>query len=123
MVALFVDNVVMPLSVLLCGSFYSSTQTLLHMGASDTLFAKFSLTFSLTVCLKRHQYINKLFSQVKPSLQVMSQGLKTNSGQVGAGITIDKSEFTVADVSGLSVVGQSEVGGVVRHQADVGLFF
>jgi hypothetical protein len=122
MVALFVVNVVMPLSVLLLGTLYSSTQTLLHTGACDTIMA----SFSVIACLKRHQYVNKLLSRHRTiHSQVTkdtSQGLKTNSGQLGAGIATGTSEFTVADVSGLSVVGQSEVGGVGRQQAEVGLF-
>jgi hypothetical protein len=120
MVALFLLHVAMPLSILLCGSFYLSTQTLLHVGACDTVTA----VFSMIACLKRHQHVNKLLSrhgtQARPSLKVTRQGWRTNTEKQGARIA---TEFTVADVSGLSVVGDSEVGGIgTRQQAKVGLF-
>jgi hypothetical protein len=123
MVTLFLLHVAMPLSILLCGSFYSSTQTLLHLGAFGTVMAM----FALIACLKRHQYVNKLLShrtQARRSLKVTSKGLRTNNtGLPGDEMTTDRNEFTVADVSGLSVVDQSEVGGGgPKQKVDTGLF-
>jgi hypothetical protein len=120
MTALLFMNLALPMSVLVFRTTDSSTQILFH----NTGFNSLLTIFTFAACISAHKQINKQFAKTRSSKPTRSQtpGAKTATGQFGQGEQTSEGEYTVAQESGLSVVGESETGGRPRKHSGGGLF-
>jgi hypothetical protein len=100
--------VLLPMSVLIFGTFESSTQILFHIGACDTITS----TFVVMACVQRHKYVSKHLSRHAIDAMATTKAMSLQ----GTG------SRSVADESGMSVVDASEIEGAPKNQGGGGLF-
>lgn len=112
MLVVLILNVFLPLSVLIFGSVNSSTQMLIHQGVSSTITA----VGISGACIVTHKEVSKICAKQKKLIV----DLETKQGMSSGGRE-EKDAYTVANESGMSVVGNSEIAGGARHSVG-GLF-
>ena len=110
MMVILAFNALFPVSLLIFGSVNSSTQMLFHCGAGNTIFS----IFVLAGCISTHKHVNRSCAREAVNDTTAERGDPSN-----------KPEYTVADESGMSVVGVSELAnskGNVDLSSGGGLF-
>jgi hypothetical protein len=104
MVVIFLVNVFVPLSVFIFGTYKSSTQILLHTAVCDT----FVLLLALKACNETHKIVTSVCLKQANLAEESKGATRLVTGSSRLRNTKDEA-FTVADQSGLSVVGESEL--------------